>query len=237
MSQINRPRRLVIVRHAESLRNRDKGTNVYFPDEMARQYVQGIADHDIPLTERGHEQAHQTGLALAELFGPFDYAYHSGYRRTIETMNGLLAAFPDDVRAQIRVRQNDFIRERDPGYTYDMTTAEAEAAFPWLKEYWQTFGGFMGRPPGGESLEDVSVRVYHFLNMLFRDRPGQNILVVTHGGTKRGFRFRLEHWDYARATKWPAGQSPKNCGVTVYEYSPAADRLVLVEYNAVHYPA
>ena len=103
---------------------------------------------------------------------------------------------------------NLFVRERDPGFTYDMTEAEAEAAFPWLNEYWHTFGGFFARPPGGESLADVVGRVHTFLNTLFRDRAGQKVMVVTHGGTIRCFRFALERWDYEQAAHRLAGPVP-----------------------------
>lgn len=37
------------------------------------------------------------------------------------------------------------------------------------------------------------------MNTIFRDRVGQSILFVTHGGILRTFRFLLEHWDYERA--------------------------------------
>ena len=103
---------------------------------------------------------------------------------------------------------NLFVRERDPGFTYDMTEAEAEAAFPWLSEYWQTFGSFFARPPGGESLADVVGRVHTFLNTLFRDRAGQKVMVVTHGGTIRCFRFALERWGYEQASRWSTTRRP-----------------------------
>jgi broad specificity phosphatase PhoE len=89
-----------------------------------------------------------------------------------------------------------------------MTEAEAEAAFPWLEEYWRTFGGFMARPPGGESLADVVGRVHMFLDVLFRDRIGQKVLVVTHGGTIRCFRFALERWHYSQARSGRPGRHP-----------------------------
>lgn len=133
------------------------------------------------------------------------------------------------------MRHNIFVRERDPGFAYDMTTSEAETAFPYLHSYWETFGGFFARPPGGESLADVANRAYTFLNMLFRDRAGKKVFVVTHGGTLRCFRFLLERWTYEQALAWPKGQSPKNCGVTAYEYSPANGRLVLACYNATYW--
>ena len=78
-------------------------------------------------------------------------------------------------------------------------------------------------------------RVYLFINMLFRDRIRDNVLVVTHGGTLRCFRYLLEHWTYDQALTWPKGQSPKNCGVTVYKYNPGEQRLVLKSYNNIYY--
>jgi 2,3-bisphosphoglycerate-dependent phosphoglycerate mutase len=232
---VRRPALLVIVRHAESARNQAKKGSVYFADDAARRVVRGVADHLMELTPDGHKQAIETGLAIREQFGAFDYVYTSGYARTVQTAEGILRAYPEPERAAMRVRMNLFIRERDPGFTYDMTTEEAESAFPWLEEYWQTFGGFMARPPGGESLADVVARVHTFLDTLFRDRAGQKILVVTHGGTIRCFRFALERWDYDRAQKWPPGEAPANCGVTVYRAAPSGDRMELDEYNRVYW--
>lgn len=234
---MDRPRRLVLVRHAESARNEAKKGSTYFADDAARRMVQGVPDHKNPLTANGISQARQTGQVIRERYGTFDYVYHSGYERTIQTVEEILSAYTAEERRRMQVRSNLFIRERDPGHTYDMTEAEAEAeaAFPWLREYWQTFGGFFARPPGGESLADVVERVYIFLNTLFRDRAGQDVLVGMHGGTLRCFRYVLERWDYEQALKWPPGQSPANCGVTVYEYNETLRRLELKTYNDVYW--
>ncbi len=228
-----RPLEMVFIRHAESVRNRAKKGAVYFADEYARRDVEGIPDHLIDITPEGKKLAEATGIALRKLYGVPGYLYHSGYKRTIETADGILAAYSDEERALIKVRSNLFIRERAAGHTYDMTEAEAEHYFPYLKKYWETNGGFMAAPPGGESLAAMAERVYLFLNMLFRDRAGQKIFVVTHGGTLRLFRYLLEHWTYEQAQKWPPGQSPKNCGVTVYRFDEGEQRLKLVEYNRI----
>lgn len=230
---MERPQQLVLVRHAQSARNEIKAGNIYFTDDDQRKAIQGVPDHDIPLTSRGIEQAKQTGVELRNRFGTFDYVYHSGYRRTEDTARHILEAYSPTERDVMKVRHNPFIRERDPGYAYDMTTEEAESAFPWLREYWDTFGGFMARPPGGESLADVANRVYTFLGTLFRDRVGQDVLVVTHGGTLRCFRFLLERWDYDQATSWNSEPHPENCGVTVYGYNEELGRLALQSYNEV----
>ena len=224
---------MVLVRHAQSARNDVKKGNVYFSDDEERRAIQGIPDHDIPLTEFGIEQAKQTGIELRRKFGTFDYVYHSGYKRTADTARYILDAYSDEELTQIKIRQNPFIRERDPGYAYDMTTEEAESAFPWLKEHWHTFGGFMARPPGGESLADVANRVYTFLGTLFRDRANDDVMVVTHGGTLRCFRYLLERWDYNQATTWNNEPHPENCGVTTYSYSDELGRLALQSYNDV----
>jgi probable phosphoglycerate mutase len=232
---VERPALLVLVRHAESARNQAKKDGVYFADDAARRIVRGTPDHLIELTSDGHKQAAQTGHAIRERFGVFDYVYTSGYARTEQTAEGILAAYPAEEREQMKSRMNIFIRERDPGFTYDMTQDEAETAFPWLNEYWRTFGGFMARPPGGESLADVVARVHTFLDTLFRDRAGQKIMVVTHGGTLRCFRFALERWGYEQAQRWAPGQSPANCGVTTYRCDNAGSRLDLEDYNRVYW--
>jgi len=232
---VNRPSLLVLIRHGESVRNKIKKGAVYFADEFARRDIEGIPDQEIPLSEEGWRQAREIGPKLRERFGAPDYAYHSGYLRTMQTMEGALQAYAAEERALIKERMNLFIRERDPGYAYDMTKEEGEDAFPFLDHYWKMFGGFFAQPIGGESLAKVTERVYLFLNMLFRDRGGKKVFVFTHGGTIRCFRFLLEHWNYDQALKWPPGQSPKNCGVTAYRCDPNDGRLVLEDYNTVYW--
>jgi broad specificity phosphatase PhoE len=231
----DRPSLLVLVRHAESARNVAKKGNRFFLDDESRKAVQGVADHQVPITDEGRRQAELTGRALSSDFGVFDYVYHSGYRRTQETAEHLLAAYTDEERKSMRVRHHLFLRERDAGWTYDMTTTEAEAAFPWLQSYWDTFGRFFARPPGGESLAEVATRVHLFLGMLFRDRPRRRILVVSHAGTLRVFRYLLERWSHDEfIERWESEHVP-NCAVTSYAFDPAAGRLQLRALNVVHW--
>jgi len=221
-----RPSLLVLVRHGESLRNIAKRRNRFFLDDEARKPIRGVPDHLIGLTEMGRRQAFATGIALRDRFGAFEQVYHSGYRRAVETADAILEAYPAEVRASIRVRHHLFIRERDQGHAYDMTDAEAAAAFPWLQDYWATFGPFFARPPGGESLAQVCERVYTFLQKLARTMSGRRVLLVTHGGTIWCFRYVLERWTYEEAERRFRSESIRNCSVTSYELEPSG-RLAL----------
>lgn len=227
------PKLLALVRHAESARNAAKGDRVYYPDEAARSQLHGVPDYLIPITDRGKEQARQSGEKLGERFGLFDCAYHSGYLRSRQTLDGILRAYPEQARAGFVVRLNLFIRERDPGYAYEMVEAEAKSTFPWMDNHWASFDGFFAHPVGGESLAQVAQRVQLFLDELRRDWADKKVLVITHGGPLRCFRFLLEHWDYDQALNWAGQPPPENCSLTLYLDDPAKKSLVLQEYNTV----
>ena len=73
--------------------------------------------------------------------------------------------------------------------------------------------------------------------MLFRDRPGKRVLVVSHGGTLRVFRHLLERWTPDEfVARWDT-EPVANCAVTSYSFDPEAGRLLLRRLNAVHYGA
>lgn len=231
-----RPSLLVLVRHGESQRNIVKKRNRFYLDDESRKAVRGIPDHLIELTEEGRRQARETGAAMRERFGVFDQVFHSGYVRTRDTTEGLLAPYSDEERARMPVRHHLFIRERDGGHAYDMTDAEASAAFPWLQDHWNTFGPFFARPPGGESLAQVCERVYSFLQKVARAFGGRRVLVVTHGGTLWCFRYVLERWTYQEAEHRFRTESIRNCSVTWYQHEAEAGRLVLQEAGQVWWP-
>ena len=208
---------LVLVRHGESQRNVAKKHNRFFLDDEARRPIRGIPDHLVGLTERGWEQARATGAAIRDRFGTFDRVYHSGYRRTVQTTEAILDAYSPDARGAMKVTHHLFIRERDQGHAYDMTDAEANAAFPWLQDYWNTFGPFFARPPGGESLAQMCERVYTFLQKLGRQFAGKRVMLVTHGGTIWCCRYVLEGWTYEEAERRFRIEHIPNASVTSYE--------------------
>ena len=224
---MNRPALLVLVRHGQSLRNVAPKKNRFFLDDEARKSIKGLPDHKVPLTDLGRRQARAVGLAIRDKFGHFDDVIHSGYTRTVQTTDAILEAYSAQERARMTVRHHLFIRERDQGFAYDMTDAEAHAAFPWLADYWQTFGPFFARPPGGESLAEVCERVYSFLQKMARNLGGRRVLLVAHGGTIWCFRYVIERWTYEEAEERFNSESIPNCSVTSYRLDMATDRLML----------
>ena len=229
------PHTLVLVRHAESQRNVAKKTNGFFTDDESRGSLRATADHHVPLTELGVRQAEAAGRALRQRYARFDAVYHSGYRRTVETAEGVLSAWSEAERAAMPVAHDLYVRERDVGFGWDMTTVEAQGAFPWLQEYWRTMGPFFARPPGGESVAEVCARVQTFLARLGVEHAGEVVLVVTHGITLRAFRYLLEGWTYDEMELNLRHHAPRNASVTVYQSS--GERLRLTSVDEVFEPA
>lgn len=222
-----RPEILVLVRHGKSLSNEIKGRNIYLPDGEVAELLQDIPDQEIPLVEEGIKQAREAGILIREKFGIFDIVYHSNYLRTIQTQEEILRAYNKKEIAKMKLRDDATLRERDPGYHYFMTAEEVDSLFPKYRAYWKAFGYFYARPPGGESQADVCDRVHRFIGEhLFRIRVGKKVLIVTHGGTIRAFRYNLEKWDANRYEKEAKTPLP-NCGLIIYKFNPKTKRLEL----------
>ncbi len=212
---MQRPALLVLVRHGHSLMNFAKRGNIYLPDCEALELVQAMADQDIPLTDLGEQQAAMTGQVLRERFGRFDVVYDSGYVRTVATRECVFHAYSQDELARLKIRQSDRLRERDPGYTFHMTTEQADQMFPWLADYFKKFGYFFARPVGGESQAQVCDRLYTFIGTLFAQRAGQKVVMFTHGGTIRAIRYNLEKWTAADYLADVARGGYDNCSLTI----------------------
>lgn len=221
------PALLVITRHAESERNVAKRGRPFFPDADAAAPFRGRSDADTALTEAGRAAARALGLVLRERFGAFDLIVDSGVLRTMETIEGVLEAWPETERTRVTRVSDHLIRERDPGHAVNMTTDEAAHAFPWLQEYWKSEGPFYARPPGGENLADVAERAHRFLESQRAAMADRRVLIVTHVGTAQLLRFTLEGRKPDRLLHWLAHEPIGNCDVLAYEPGPDGSLLPL----------
>ncbi|CAF1187710.1 unnamed protein product [Rotaria sordida] len=176
-----RPSRIFLVRHGESQANID--TTLY-----AR-----MADHDIELTDKGHEQAIEAGKKLHSLIGKESvYVYMSPYTRSKQTWSYIRKSFsPLQI---ITEREDPRLREQEFGNLANLTT------LPQIFEERDRLGHFFYRFSCGESGADVYDRVSLFLDTLFREMdnghhdPTQNIIIVAHELFMRLFLMRYFRW-------------------------------------------
>jgi hypothetical protein len=128
------PRRIVLLRHGESLGN------------VKESVYRVIPDWQIPLTERGKLQAREASRRIVELLGAGQAViYYSPYTRTVETLDQILEAIPPE---QVCIVQEEpRIREQDFGNYQDNTMQD-------IKKERARFGRFFYRFPEGESGAD-----------------------------------------------------------------------------------
>ena len=151
-----------MVRHGESIAN------------LALRYT--WHDHE-PLTELGHRQARDTGRRLAAEYRPA-HLYCSRFRRARQTADGIAA------EVGLPVVEIDGIQERCFGELRGKPWADYREVVAALRmeELWRQ------RAPGGESLVDVAARVAPVVSGLADRHPGEQVIVVSHGGVMAALR-------------------------------------------------
>lgn len=160
------------------------GVTLYFvrhgeTDWNAEARYQGQVD--IPLNDKGRGQARRNGLTLkAKLRDPaaFDYIA-SPLGRTRETMDILRDALglpPEGVRFDDRLREMNY-GHWEGQLAADLPKTDPEGVAERARDWWHW------RPLGGESYEDLTVRVRSWLESIERDS-----VVASHGGVSRALR-------------------------------------------------
>jgi len=178
------PTHLILVRHGESEGNRD------------RTFTQSPA---VPLTPLGREQAGQAAVLIAKQFVP-RRVVASPFARARETAEIVAAAFGLEVELEAALREQSF--GVFAGQPYEALLGDA-AYHEGPRWQW--------RPPGGESLIDVSARVVPAFERLARERAGGATVIVSHGGVMLALgAFVAGSWDGLSVTP--------NAGVVVVEY-------------------
>ena len=127
---------------------------------------------DIPLNERGIEQAKQLAEKMAGV--PIDLIIASPLLRARQTAAAVAEKRGLPIRIDERlIEQNFGIYEekdrKDPAYLANKRM-------------------FAYRYPGGESQMDVAYRVYGLIEELKGKYPDKNVLLVCHGGVCRSVR-------------------------------------------------
>jgi probable phosphoglycerate mutase len=108
------------------------------------------------------------------------------------------------------VSVDEGLREVDVGDWSGRVHSEIEALDPEGYERWQNGGKGWN---GGESYEQMGERVLAAILRITRARPGQTLLIVTHGGSIRACRATAAGVSYAASRTFTI-PSMGNCEVT-----------------------
>ncbi|KAK4440378.1 Phosphoglycerate mutase-like protein AT74H [Sesamum alatum] len=217
------PKRIILVRHGESMGNKDEGMYGILPD------------HSIPLSPQGMEQAKQAGILIRQLLDHDStkwkvYIYVSPYERTRSTLREIGRAFPKN--KVIGAREECRVREQDFGNFQDAKKMKQ------LKEIRNKFGRFFYRFPEGESGADVYDRVSNFLESLWRDiemkrfpqEVGEevNLVIVSHGLAIRIFLMRWFRWTVGQ---FELLKNPKNCEYRVMQLGGRGEYSLAIHHD------
>lgn len=179
---------LTAVRHGQST------ANVAF-EEAARTGATGPpptgADAEVPLSELGWAQAAALGVRFAAL-GPEcrpDVVVCSPYLRARQTWAAMADAAAGRGWSPPPLLVDACLRDREMGVFELHPPAAIARRAPREAERRERLGDWAYRPPGGESLADVALRVRDFLDRLDRAVPGGQALVVAHDGVVAALRY------------------------------------------------
>ena len=150
--------RILAVRHGETAWNRATR-------------IQGHTD--IELNAHGRWQAEQLALALRE--EPIAACYASDLSRAHATAHAVAQ------RHRLNVQTHRGLRERSFGVFEGQTWNELEAQYPAETLAWRKRVPDFA-PGGGESLQQLQARVVATVTELAARHPGEQVLMVAHGG-------------------------------------------------------
>ena len=209
----NEAMRILLVRHGESLGNVDPAVHAT------------TADHMVPLSDSGHEQAREAGRVVdrfyREQFGddrPHIRLWTSPYKRTRQTADGLMETAGTWISDRV---EHIMLCEQQFGLFDGVAEADMPKRFPAEFGYYDSlcrFGGkFWARMPQGESRFDVAKRVHQAFGTFHRDATDhgiQELVVICHGVTLRAF---VMMWCHLSPEWFETEANPKNCAVRLLD--------------------
>lgn len=225
--------RIYLVRHGQSMSNIDKAVHLT------------TADHAIPLSLQGHEDAKRAGKIimrdlhrldtenkktsaqgglLPNKMGPFGTLgrvriWHSPYKRTVQTANEIeeeLRGLPSLDR-----REHVLLCEQQFGLFDGIPDEELSIRYPDEAAHYdkclQFEGKFWARMPLGESRFDVANRVHHAFGTFHRDEAkwGIDTLVVVCHGVT--LRAFVMMWLHKSVQWFEEEPNPKNGAVRLID--------------------
>ncbi len=171
MNSRSGPGRLILVRHGESVGNRDQRFTI---------------SPAATLTDLGRRQAREAAARIARLFKP-EHVVASPYARARET--GEIIA----LELGLKIDFEEGLREQSfgqlAGHSYDVLSDDPtyDPSRAWLY-----------RPPSGETREEVRIRIAPVFDRIVAAYGERELVVVSHGGVMQALWAHLTgRWEDA----------------------------------------
>lgn len=161
--------------------------------------LQGHAQ--LPLSEKGVAEVQALATALAPIH--FSTIYSSSLMSAVETAEILqdnigstipiipMDAFRNEFHGQLEGASHESCRANENAQFYGTLSASEQIFF--------AYG------PGGESKADVARRAIPVLKEIAGEHPGENVIIVAHGGLFKLLNFYMGHYDAHHTFSIPYG--------------------------------
>jgi 2,3-bisphosphoglycerate-dependent phosphoglycerate mutase len=166
---------LVLLRHGESQWN------------LENRFTGWI---DVPLTDRGRDEARHAGRRLRETGIRFSRCFTSMLQRAQETLRIVLEELS---ASDLPIERDQALNERHYGDLQGLNKAETAARYG-EEQVHQWRRSYDVPPPGGESLKDTAARTlpYFQARIVPALERGEDVLVAAHGNSLRSIVMDLE---------------------------------------------
>ena len=199
---------ILLIRHGQTAWNRE---------ERFRGQV------DLPLDERGLQQAEAVGQRVAGQWQPVAI-YASSLQRTLQTAAAIARACGlRPAWAGLRTTLHDGLLDINYGAFAGLTPDEAAHQYPDLAQAWRQAPHTV-RFPDGESLADVRSRAETALAETVAKHPGQTVVLVTHVVVCRLLLCSVLGLDNSHFWQF----EPVTASISVFEISPESSVLLSV---------
>ncbi len=198
--------KLFLIRHGESMQNTKEN------------YMVGLPDHKVYLSEKGKIEANNAGLFLKNYLTENNIdiknatLWVSPYQRTRET-----AQIINEQLNINKIKEDITLIEQRYGLFSDKEIETIKKLYPeqfkFYDNYWKNDGKFYAKLPQGESPYDVALRTKQFLETIFRD-DSDVLFVVSHGTTIRTIVMNWFHYSPEWFNKEP---TMKNCSIRLID--------------------
>ncbi|MGI5288679.1 histidine phosphatase family protein [Nonomuraea polychroma] len=218
------PVQIIAVRHGQSQ------ANLAHEQAGDRPLFYEPGDHEVTLTELGRVQAAALGRLLAGMPAAEapELVWCSPYLRALDTWKTAQHTWGVD---PLPVIVDERLRDQEAGEFAHYNLAAIRERFPEELARREVEGAYAFRPPGGESLADVVVRLRDFLADLDGRADGRRVLIVAHDSVVLGLRHVIAGGPDAELAAVLAFAPVLNASVSVWRTG--GGRFDLVRFNDV----